>query len=30
MRVFSELPSLYSEAEAEAKRLTCKPEPVLQ
>ena len=27
MRVFSELPSLYAEAEAEAKRLTCKPEP---
>lgn len=28
MRVFSELPSLYPEAEAEAKRLMCKPEPV--
>lgn len=28
IRVFSELPSLYPEAEAEAKRLTCKPEPV--
>ncbi len=28
MRVFSEFPSLYPEAEAEAKRLTCKPEPV--
>jgi uncharacterized membrane protein len=27
-RVFSEFPSLYPEAEAEAKRLTCKPEPV--
>jgi uncharacterized membrane protein len=30
MRVFSEFPSLYPEAEAEAKRLTCKPEPVPQ
>ncbi len=28
MRVFSELPSLYPEAEADAKRLSCKPEPV--
>jgi uncharacterized membrane protein len=28
MRVFSELPGLYPAAEAEAKRLTCKPEPV--
>jgi uncharacterized membrane protein len=28
MRVFSELPSLYPEAEDDAKRLTCKPEPV--
>jgi uncharacterized membrane protein len=28
IRVFSELPSLYPEAETEAKRLTCKPEPV--
>ena len=28
IRVFSEFPSLYPEAEAEAKRLTCKPEPV--
>jgi uncharacterized membrane protein len=28
MRVFSELPSLYPAAEAEAKRLTCKPEPI--
>jgi uncharacterized membrane protein len=28
MRVFSELPSLYPEAEAEAKQLTCKPEPL--
>lgn len=27
MRVFSELPSLYSEAEAQAKQLECKPEP---
>ena len=27
-RVFSELPSLYPEAAADAKRLTCKPEPV--
>jgi uncharacterized membrane protein len=30
MRVFSELPSLYAEAEAEAKRLTCKPEQAPQ
>jgi uncharacterized membrane protein len=28
IRVFSELPSLYPEAAADAKRLTCKPEPV--
>ena len=28
MRVFSELPGLYPEAEAEAKRLICKPEPI--
>jgi uncharacterized membrane protein len=28
LRVFSELPSLYPEAQAEAKRLTCKSEPV--
>ncbi len=28
VRVFSEFPSLYPEAEVEAKRLTCKPEPV--
>jgi len=28
MRVFSEAPSLYPEAEADAKRLTCKPEPL--
>jgi uncharacterized membrane protein len=28
MRVFSELPSLYPEAEAQAKRLACKPEPI--
>ncbi len=28
MRVFSELPSLYPEAEAAAKRLTCTPEPL--
>ena len=28
IRVFSEFPSLYPEAEAEARRLTCKPEPV--
>ena len=27
-RVFSEFPSLYPEAEAEAKRLTCEPEPI--
>ncbi len=27
IRVFSELPSLYPEAEADAKRLTCAPEP---
>jgi uncharacterized membrane protein len=27
-RVFSELPSLYPEAEAQAKRLVCKPEPI--
>ena len=27
MRVFSELPSLYPEAEAQAKHLDCKPEP---
>ena len=30
IRVFSEFPSLYPEAEAEAKRLICKPEPVPQ
>jgi uncharacterized membrane protein len=29
-RVFSELPSLYPEAAAEAKQLACKPEPVAQ
>jgi len=28
MRVFSELPSLYPEAEAQADRLVCKPEPI--
>jgi uncharacterized membrane protein len=28
MRVFSEFPSLYAEAEEQAKRLTCKPEAV--
>jgi hypothetical protein len=28
MRVFSEFPSVYPEAEAQATRLTCKPEPV--
>ncbi len=28
MRVFSELPSLYAEAEANARRLTCAPEPL--
>ena len=28
IRVFSEFPSLYPAAEAEAKRLTCRPEPV--
>lgn len=28
IRVFSEFPSLYPGAEAEAKRLTCEPEPV--
>jgi uncharacterized membrane protein len=28
IRVFSELPSLLPEAEADAKRLTCTPEPV--
>ncbi len=28
MRVFSEMPSLRAEAEADAKRLTCAPEPV--
>ena len=28
MRVFSEFPSLYSEAEAQARQLTCRPEPV--
>jgi len=28
IRVFSEFPSLYPEAEAEARQLTCKPEPV--
>jgi uncharacterized membrane protein len=28
IRVFSEFPSLYSEAETEAKRLTCQPEHV--
>jgi len=27
IRVFSELPSLYPEAEADAKRLACAPEP---
>lgn len=27
-RVFSEAPSLYPEAEADAERLTCKPEPM--
>ncbi len=30
MRVFSEQPSLYPEAEDDAKRLTCEPEPVAQ
>ena len=30
MRVFSELPSLYPEAEAQAKQLVCKPEPIPQ
>jgi uncharacterized membrane protein len=30
MRVFSEFPSLYGDAEAEAKRLTCKSEPLPQ
>jgi len=28
MRVFSELPSLYAEAEAQARQLKCSPEPV--
>ncbi len=28
MRVFSELPSLYPEAEAQAKQLVCKREPI--
>ena len=28
MRVFSEMPSLRAEADADAKRLTCVPEPV--
>ena len=28
MRAFSELPSLYGEAEAEARRLKCQPEPI--
>lgn len=28
MRVFGEFPSLYAQAESEAKRLSCKPEPV--
>jgi uncharacterized membrane protein len=28
IRVFSEVPSLFQEAEAEARRLTCTPEPV--
>jgi len=28
MRAFSDLPSLYPQAEAEAKRLVCKPEPM--
>jgi uncharacterized membrane protein len=28
IRVFSEFPSLYPAAEAEARRLTCRPEPV--
>ena len=28
MRVFSELPSLYPEAEEQAKGLACKPEPI--
>ena len=28
MRAFSELPSLYPQAEAEAKRLACTPEPI--
>ena len=28
MRVFSERPSLYPEAEAQAEGLVCKPEPV--
>jgi uncharacterized membrane protein len=28
VRVFSELPSLYPEAEAQAMRLVCKPEPI--
>jgi len=28
MRVFSELPSLYAEAEAEARQLKCQPEPI--
>ena len=27
IRVFSELPSLYAEADADARRLTCTPEP---
>ena len=28
IRVFSELPSLYPEAQAQAKQLICKPEPI--
>ncbi|MBV9290401.1 MAG: hypothetical protein JO288_21730 [Hyphomicrobiales bacterium] len=28
MRVFSELPSLYAQAEAEARQLKCRPEPI--
>jgi uncharacterized membrane protein len=28
VRVFSEMPSLYAEAEADARRMTCTPEPV--
>src|SRR5271165_4462866 len=30
LRVFIELPSLNPEAEAQAKRLVCKPEPIPQ